>query len=167
MADSEKKKDNLIPISNKELTTSSPLVGRGLDLARNITEVAKYKAGIIWVDNEEDILRFGERFLRPKGYKVVTFTNSLDAVEELKKNNYDLLLATVVMPVMEGPDLAYVAAELRPKIKTILFFGGITPEEEWEKMNKDSAVVALLSYPLVKDRILATIEKALKINEKG
>ena len=94
---SDQKKHHAIVLSGKkDLVNTSPLVGRGLDLAKNIKGLTVYKASLLWVDDEPDILLFAKRFFGPKGYKVATFENGVDVLEELKKNNYDIFITTAV-----------------------------------------------------------------------
>lgn len=61
-----------------------------------------YKIAII--DDETDILEFLSRFFSRK-YEVTTFKNPLNAIEEIKENNYDLVLCDIMMPQLNGLDL--------------------------------------------------------------
>ncbi|HVW24078.1 MAG TPA: response regulator [Polyangiaceae bacterium] len=82
---------------------------------------------ILLVEDEILILRVASAALTALGYRVLTATNALDAIE-LVKNMTDplhLLVTDVIMPKMGGPDLAKHLVELRPGLK-VLFSSGYT-----------------------------------------
>jgi two-component system cell cycle response regulator CpdR len=57
------------------------------------------------------------------GHEVHSFGEGLSAFEELKLREVDLLLTDIVMPEMDGIELARRAAELDPALK-IMFITG-------------------------------------------
>lgn len=66
---------------------------------------------------------FLARALSRAGYDVVAFANGADAFERLKEEPFTLLLTDIVMPVMDGIELARRASELDPELK-IMFITG-------------------------------------------
>ena len=64
----------------------------------------------IAVDDDPGILDSLTVVLKRSGYSLVTFTNPLDAIEEMKKNHYDLLLLDFIMSPLHGDQ---VVAEIR------------------------------------------------------
>lgn len=66
---------------------------------------------------------FLARALSRAGYDVVSFANGADAFERLKEEPFSLLLTDIVMPVMDGIELARRASELDPELK-IMFITG-------------------------------------------
>ena len=63
------------------------------------------------------------RGLQKAGHEVVSFSEGMSAYEEIKQSNFDLLLTDIVMPEMDGIELARRAAELDPALK-IMFITG-------------------------------------------
>jgi two-component system response regulator PilR (NtrC family) len=57
------------------------------------------------VDDEASICEAVKAILESLGIDVVTFTNSLDALEHLKGHNYDLIISDLRMPEMSGLEL--------------------------------------------------------------
>ena len=57
------------------------------------------------------------------GYEVIAFSNGKDAHERLKEEPFSLLLTDIVMPQMDGIELARRASELDPQLK-IMFITG-------------------------------------------
>ena len=66
---------------------------------------------------------FLERALGKAGYEVIAFANGEEAYERLKHEPFTLLLTDIVMPRMDGIELARRAAEIDPDLK-IMFITG-------------------------------------------
>lgn len=66
---------------------------------------------------------FLARALAKAGYDVVSFSNGADAFDRLKDEPFSLLLTDIVMPRMDGIELARRASELDPDLK-IMFITG-------------------------------------------
>jgi len=77
---------------------------------------------------------FLERALQKAGYEVVAFANGAEAHERLLEEPFTLLLTDIVMPLMDGIELARRASELDPTLK-IMFITGFAAVV----LNNDSA----------------------------
>jgi two-component system, cell cycle response regulator CpdR len=80
-------------------------------------------AKIILSEDDEDMRRFLARALERAGHQVTSFAEGASAFEEIKQADFDLLLTDIVMPEMDGIELARRAAELDPSLK-IMFITG-------------------------------------------
>ena len=80
-------------------------------------------AKIILAEDDEDMRRFLARALERAGHQVSSFAEGASAFEEIKQADFDLLLTDIVMPEMDGIELARRAAELDPSLK-IMFITG-------------------------------------------
>ena len=69
---------------------------------------------ILLAEDDEDMRRFLVKALAKAGYDVVSFGNGLEAYERLKEEPFTLLLTDIVMPEMDGIELARKASELNP-----------------------------------------------------
>ena len=101
---------------------------------------------ILLAEDDEDMRRFLVKALEKAGYDVVSFGNGLEAYERLKEEPFMLLLTDIVMPEMDGIELARRAAELDPDIK-IMFITGFAAVA----LNSDSAApknAKVLSKPV-------------------
>ena len=78
---------------------------------------------ILLAEDDEDMRRFLVGALSKAGYDVVSFGNGLDAYERMKEEPFSLLLTDIVMPEMDGIELARKASELDPDLK-IMFITG-------------------------------------------
>jgi len=88
---------------------------------------------ILLAEDDDSMRRFLARALERAGYSVVSYGNGAEAFEGLKAKAVTLLLTDIVMPEMDGIELAKRASELHPSMK-IMFITGF-------------AAVALQEYP--------------------
>jgi len=80
-------------------------------------------ARILLAEDDEDMRRFLVRALENAGYQVVSFDNGRSAYDRLREEPFHLLLTDIVMPEMDGIELARKASELDPDLK-IMFITG-------------------------------------------
>lgn len=78
---------------------------------------------ILLAEDDESMRGFLQRALERAGYDVVSYENGEDAFERLKEEPFTLLLTDIVMPKMDGIELARRASELDPDLK-IMFITG-------------------------------------------
>ena len=78
---------------------------------------------ILLAEDDNDMRRFLERALEQAGYRVVSFDNGLAAYNRLREEPFELLLTDIVMPEMDGIELARRATELDPDIKVMFITG--------------------------------------------
>jgi two-component system cell cycle response regulator CpdR len=80
---------------------------------------------ILLAEDDESMRGFIERALTKAGYEVIAFANGQDAHDRLQEQGeaFTLLLTDIVMPQMDGIELARRAAEHDPKLK-IMFITG-------------------------------------------
>ncbi len=79
-------------------------------MRKYVQEVVSSPYKIMAVDDDPGILDSLTVVLKRNGYSLVTFTNPLDALNELKTNHYDLLLLDFIMSPLHGDQ---VVAEIR------------------------------------------------------
>ena len=80
-------------------------------------------ARILLAEDDEDLRRFLVKALEKAGHTVTSFGEGASAFEQVKLETFDLLLTDIVMPEMDGIELARRAAELDPALK-IMFITG-------------------------------------------
>jgi two-component system cell cycle response regulator CpdR len=78
---------------------------------------------ILLAEDDESMRGFLVRALKKAGYEVIDFANGEEAYERLKTEPFTLLLTDIVMPKMDGIELARRASELDPELK-IMFITG-------------------------------------------
>ena len=78
---------------------------------------------ILLAEDDDSMRSFLERALTKAGYEVIAFANGMEAHARLREEPFTLLLTDIVMPQMDGIELARRASELDPDIK-IMFITG-------------------------------------------
>jgi PAS domain S-box-containing protein len=84
---------------------------------------------VLLVEDAEDLREVAERILSRNGYVVITAADGPAAIKAAAENRgrIDLLLTDVVMPHMQGPELAAKIAESHPDIRVIYMSGYAQP----------------------------------------
>lgn len=93
--------------------------------------------------------------LSARGFRVLATDNADEALRLLAKEHVDVLFADVVMPGINGIELARQAKLLRPKLKVLLETGYFSRAQEAR------SVATLLFKPLRADQIEAEIRSLL------
>ncbi|MAV58593.1 MAG: two-component system response regulator [Candidatus Marinimicrobia bacterium] len=91
-------------------------------------EIEKYRAKIIWIDDEIDLLKSHILFLENKGYSLTTFNSPKDALEELKVKDFDIVLLDENMQGMSGIDVLKIIKSHYKYLPVIMITKN---EEEW------------------------------------
>jgi DNA-binding response OmpR family regulator len=73
---------------------------------------------ILILDDDEDLIDLFKTFLEYDGYKVVAFTDPIDALYSFRKNIYDLVLLDLETSKMNGIILSHKLKNIDP---TLLF----------------------------------------------
>jgi CheY-like chemotaxis protein len=92
---------------------------------RRDDELQSGRERILFVDDEPPLVEIGRDMLQHLGYEVVTFSNSLDALNAFRAqpDHFDLVITDMTMPQMTGERLAQTLIEIRPDLPVILCTG--------------------------------------------
>jgi two-component system cell cycle response regulator CpdR len=115
---------------------------------------------ILLAEDDGNMRRFLERALSNAGYQVVAFDNGRSAYQRLREEPFELLLTDIVMPEMDGIELARRATELDPDLKVMFItgFAAVALNAE-NKAPKDAKV---LSKPFHLRDLVSEVERLLK-----
>ena len=80
-------------------------------------------ARILVADDEPSAREFVVRGLRSGGHDVEGVEDGLRALETLSERQFDLLLTDIVMPEMDGIELAQKASAIDPAIRVMFITG--------------------------------------------
>jgi CheY-like chemotaxis protein len=105
---------------------------------------------ILIVDDDKDILNSLELFLTAEGYTVNTANSGKEALKILKKENFDLITMDVLMPGMNGLELASLIRETTSlaNIKIVFFTVVENAGEEIKEKLKGIKPVRWLRKPV-------------------
>jgi len=114
---------------------------------------------ILLAEDDTDMRRFLVKALQNAGFEVTSYDNGLSAYQRLREEPFELLLTDIVMPEMDGIELARRAAELDPDIK-IMFITGFAAVA----LNADSTApkhAKVLSKPVHLRELVNEVQKLL------
>ena len=118
------------------------------------------KIRVLLVDDEEQFLgQLAER-LRLREYEVSTCLNGEEALEKVRKFNFDVCILDVAMPCLDGIETLREIKRLKPLIEVIMLTGHATVESAIEGM-KLGAFDYLLK-PTQTDDLVIKVETANK-----
>ncbi len=114
---------------------------------------------ILLAEDDDSMRRFLVGALVKAGYDVIDFGNGADAYDRLKEEPFTLLLTDIVMPEMDGIELARRASELDPELKIMFItgFAAVTLNTD-ERAPKDAKV---LSKPFHLKDLVAEVGRLL------
>jgi two-component system cell cycle response regulator CpdR len=114
---------------------------------------------ILLAEDDADMRRFLAKALQNAGYQVSSYDNGLSAYQRLREEPFELLLTDIVMPEMDGIELARRASELDPDMK-IMFITGFAAVA----LNPDSSTpkhAKVLSKPVHLRELVNEVQKLL------
>lgn len=119
---------------------------------------------ILVIDDEEIIIKSLSKLLEKNGYEVFVAKNGQDAIIMVEEEDFDLILADIRMPGLNGVETVkniYKEATKKGqrKIPTIFITG--YADEMIEKKAKALAPAAYLYKPFDMEQILDKIKKAI------
>jgi two-component system cell cycle response regulator CpdR len=114
---------------------------------------------ILLAEDDDSMRGFLARALAKAGYDVISFANGADAYDRLKEEPFSLLLTDIVMPRMDGIELARKASEIDPELKIMFItgFAAVTLNND-RPAPKDARV---LSKPFHLKDLVAEVDKLL------
>jgi len=116
---------------------------------------------ILFIDDEQILGKAVKEGLRNLGYRVVTRTSSIEALDLFRKHpdQFDLVITDIIMPVMSGDRLAQEMLRIRHNIPVILCTG--YSEQMTEEKAKELGAQELIMKPMEMRDLAHTIRKVL------
>jgi two-component system, cell cycle response regulator CpdR len=114
---------------------------------------------ILLAEDDNDMRRFLVKALENAGCQVSPHDNGMSAYQRLREEPFEMLLTDIVMPEMDGIELARRASELDPDIK-IMFITGFAAVA----LNSDSNApkhAKVLSKPIHLRELVNEVQKLL------
>ncbi|HPG42010.1 MAG TPA: two-component regulator propeller domain-containing protein [bacterium] len=113
---------------------------------------------ILFVDDEKDIVSLYKQILENLGYVVTAKTNSVESLEEFRKNPgiYNLVITDQTMPNLTGADLSKEILRIRPDMPIILCTGYS------ESITQEKALALGIREFILKPLTMTTIASAIR-----
>ncbi len=116
-------------------------------------------ANILLAEDDEGLRRFLAAALVKAGHIVADFGDGETAHDCLRAHHFDLLLTDIVMPGMDGIELAKRASEVDPRLK-IMFITGFAAVA-LHPTNEAPRDAKILSKPFHLREIVAEVERMI------
>lgn len=114
---------------------------------------------ILLAEDEEAMRTYLTRALENAGYEVAAVDRGTEAVPLLETQRYDLLLSDIVMPEMDGIELAQRCSEVSPHTK-VMFITGFAAVSL--KASRDQPQAKVLSKPFHLRDLVLEVERAFE-----
>lgn len=115
---------------------------------------------ILIVEDEKPLSHALEMKLRSQGFTTKVVANGTDAIAELKKTKYDLVLLDLIMPVMDGFGVLTEMASSKLKIPVIVL-SNLGQDEDRTKAKALGAVDYFVKSNTPMAEILVRVKQAL------
>jgi signal transduction histidine kinase len=142
------KLDGVKPAAPTALRASAPL--------------AEQRETVLVVEDQPAVRQLAARVLTRHGYAVFEAGGAAEAlsIAEAFNGTIHLVLSDVVMPAMDGPDMAVILRKMRPNIR-VLYMSGYTGEALAERGGLD-AEDQILEKPFTATTLLQSVRGRLK-----
>jgi len=122
-------------------------------------------ARILVAEDEESLRGFVARALTQIGHEVVAVGDGGQALDRLTAEKFDLLLADIKMPVMDGIALALAVARDHPDVVILLMTGYADQRERAHGL--DTLIHDVITKPFTLAEIRALVTAALETGASG
>jgi PAS domain S-box-containing protein len=126
-----------------------------------IEEEKKQNTRILLVDDTQVDLLVAQKLLMKLGYNADTRVNGLEAIEALEKNDYDIVIIDLKMPVMDGFNAIKIIRDQTSKVRDHnipIIAITATVDEQVENNLQEFSVDHLLSKPFDLAEIINVLE---------
>ena len=146
--------DGLCRLTDIHIFRKSCIFPRGA-----MADLTRSSFHVFVVDDENVICTTIAMILRSTGIDAVPFNHPLDALEAARLRPPDLLLTDVVMPDLNGIELALLVTKLCPDCKVLLFSGQASTVDLLEAATEAGHKFEILAKPIHPTDLLAQIRK--------
>lgn len=120
----------------------------------------RIKNRILWIDDEIELLRSNILFLEDKGFNVDKATNGEDAIDMVRKKDYDLIFLDEMMAGMGGLKTLAILKDIQPVVPVVM-----VTKNETETLMEDAIGAKISDYllkPVNPNQILLVLKKFLE-----
>lgn len=119
------------------------------------------KGRILVVDDEIELTNALVEMLNKQNYQAIGFTDGNKALERLKQESFDILLADLMMPAIDGITLLKSALQIDPNIVGLIMTGQGTVQTAVDAMKSGAFDYILKPFKL--NAVLITLAKSLEV----
>ncbi|MBW2559030.1 MAG: hybrid sensor histidine kinase/response regulator [Deltaproteobacteria bacterium] len=123
---------------------------------------------ILIVDDNKDGRYLLEKILQGYDYEIITAANGADALEKLRAQDFDMIIADILMPVMDGFVLCR-KCKVDEKLKNIpfIFYTATYTDEKEEELALKIGADKFIRKPIDPGELIKIIRGVIRDIEKG
>ena len=118
---------------------------------------------ILLAEDDESMRVYLTKALERVGYAVTAVDRGTEAIPLLQQENFDLLLTDIVMPEMDGIELAQQAAVIAPDMR-VMFITGFAAVAL--KASKAAPTAEVLSKPFHLKDLVAEVDRLFQTEDQ-
>jgi DNA-binding NtrC family response regulator len=115
---------------------------------------------VLVVDDDPIILESCARVLEAEGFAVTLRASAAEGLEALEGKDYDLLIADVKMPEVDGLQLLALARKRHPRVPVLLISG--YPTSETVAATMEGGAEGFLPKPFTPDELVSSVRRAAR-----
>jgi len=115
---------------------------------------------VLVVDDSRSVRDSLQRTLERRGYRVLACANGVDAIEILRREDVQVVVADLKMPRMDGLRLLTSARTFRPEVQFVIISAFGTVQKAVEAMKLGA--VDFIVKPFRQEVVCAAVKKAVK-----
>lgn len=123
--------------------------------------MAKSAIQIMCIDDDEIVLRSLSRLLKSQHNDVLTFTNPLLALEQIKQHEFAVIISDMRMPQMNGAELFNQAQAISPDSQRILVTGFTDIDTTLDAVNKGK-IHGYIQKPWQNNLLMSTVTDSIE-----
>ena len=122
------------------------------------------KGTLLFVDDEENILKSLDRLFLDEDYNTMTATSGEDGLRLVVDNRIDLIISDQMMPGMKGVEFLSEVKDISPDTVRILLTGYADLEATIGAINKGE-VYRFITKPWSDEELLVTVKQSLEYGD--
>ena len=121
-------------------------------------------AYILIIDDNPQILETFKLFLEREGHSVVTASNGQDGIDIFRKDQAELVITDMVMPVKDGIKTIIELEKEFPNTKIIAISGGgIIEPDRYLSLAKCIGIKQTLTKPITREQLINAVNDVLEM----
>lgn len=120
---------------------------------------------IIVVDDDTDLLKLTTEVLKQNRYKVIAFTNAVEALNTIKKTSFDLLITDIQMPIMDGFALTKAVRNIDESYQKLPIIAMTGRNDLKLKEYKEAGFSIVIKKPFSPKTLLSTLQSLFNNQE--
>ena len=122
-------------------------------------------SGVLFVDDDQDILRLITIFFECEGMEVHCAASGEEALLKIRERNFRLMVTDLDMPGLNGFELARQAGEMAPNMSIIMSTGDLSPDIP--RLAREAGIAGVFAKPFKFEKILTMVEREERTESGG